>query len=71
MDAGIDIPDARTRRKPILHDNNTSRARLPGLNSLLYRWIRVAPGETWNRTDTKLVIGVRPTGPFNFSFAWE
>src|ERR1700684_2648938 len=54
------------RRQPILHHNNTSRARLPSRDSLLYRWIRVAPGETWNPTDTKLVIWGETYGPFQF-----
>src|SRR5271165_2844601 len=63
-DAGIDLSDAGTRRKPILHDNNTSRARLLSRHSLLYRWIWVPPGKTWNRTDHKPNRG-ETTGPFS------
>ena len=36
----IRLQCSRTRRKPILHENNTSRSRLPSTNSLIYGWMQ-------------------------------
>ena len=56
-----------TRRKPILHDNNTSRARLPFVNNLIYRWIWITSRRADKQERDRVRLRVLSIAPWHGS----